>query len=221
MFWKKKKKRWANNFACGACRLSDFYLCRIVFGNLNLHIMIFFCLHSRRGKTGCGVDTIDVGAGNGKSGVNYLKFILKASFPDARSRGKCVYMRRARCVNFRAISRQFPDPFSWILRGKREKDRRAWGSRMRLRIPSTFISRRPEKCSENKIRDHVISNPIAKKKKRYWSYWYFFICILGEKSTIQLNLNKRIYRYSLVKFWFGSWIFLSVYISPNLLAHKH
>lgn len=50
-----------------------------------------FRTQSQGGKQDMRVDTIDVGAENRKSGMNYLKFILKASFPDARSRGKCVY----------------------------------------------------------------------------------------------------------------------------------
>lgn len=58
---------------------------------IKIYVYPGFSYAFARGKQDMRVDTIDVGAENGKSGMNYLKFILKASFPDARSRRKCVY----------------------------------------------------------------------------------------------------------------------------------
>lgn len=54
------------------------------------------------------VGVIDVGTENEKSSMSYLKFILKA-FPILEA-AENAFMRRGCDVNFRAISRQFPDP---------------------------------------------------------------------------------------------------------------
>lgn len=163
------------------CFLSDVFYLKIW-----IYILRGFLLHSQGENRMSGLTRSMIGAANGKSGVNYLKFILKASFPDARSRGKCVYARRVRCVNFRAISRQFPDPFPSIPRGKREKDRLARGSKTRLRIRAlSYYTCKREKCCKNKIQDHIMSVLIARKVDIHhyffhlhtlnWHYWYYFI----------------------------------------------
>jgi len=67
------------------------------------------------------VDMIDVGREEVKLELPEI-YIKSFVSPDARNRGKCVYAWRAR-VNFRAISRQFPDfpsvDGAWEERGKR------------------------------------------------------------------------------------------------------
>lgn len=117
----------------------------------------FFSVCTRGAKQDMEVDTIDVGAGNGKSGVNYLKFILKASFPDVEKTRK---MRL--CVE--GAMRQFSGNFaaiSWSLSADpaRREGERSTGAREQnaSKNPWCFHITRTDRRNVPKIKFEVIS----------------------------------------------------------------